>query len=57
MVCKAKQYNDQMICGYCGTQWDVDDPEPPQCAEHRVAASHIGCSTIDVGECDERDCD
>jgi len=31
MTCKARQYSDQMICGQCGLQWDVNDPEPPEC--------------------------
>lgn len=31
MYCKAQKYNDQMICGKCGLQWDVDDPDPPAC--------------------------
>ena len=22
---------DQYHCSYCGKQWDVDDPEPPEC--------------------------
>ena len=29
--CKARQYNDQMICGQCGLQWDIDDEDPPKC--------------------------
>lgn len=29
--CKARQYSDQMMCGYCGLQWDVNDPDPPLC--------------------------
>ena len=28
--CSAIRCNDQMICK-CGLQWDVDDPEPPEC--------------------------
>lgn len=31
MTCQARQHNDQMMCGTCGLQWDVDDPEPPEC--------------------------
>lgn len=31
MTCKAMQCNDQMICGRCGLQWDVNDPMPPAC--------------------------
>lgn len=35
MICKAKRYNDQMICGRCGLQWDVNDPKPPKCLTDR----------------------
>lgn len=28
---KARQYSDQMHCHVCGKQWDVNDPEPPEC--------------------------
>ncbi len=31
MVCYARQHSDQMVCGKCGLQWDVNDPEPPKC--------------------------
>lgn len=31
MSCYARQYSDQMMCGPCGLQWDVKDPEPPEC--------------------------
>ena len=34
--CKAYQASDQMICP-CGLQWDVNDPEPPQCKTKRIA--------------------
>ena len=30
MTCRAYQVSDQMLCP-CGRQWDVGDPEPPQC--------------------------
>lgn len=33
MTCKAKQYSDQMICGKCGLQWDMNDPDPPECRD------------------------
>lgn len=33
--CQARQYSDQMICGKCGVQWDVDDPEPPVCPKRK----------------------
>jgi len=31
MTCKAKQYSDTMICDRCALQWDINDPEPPEC--------------------------
>lgn len=31
MTCSARQYSDQMHCGRCALQWDVNDPAPPQC--------------------------
>lgn len=36
MSCQAMQCNDQMICGKCGLQWDVNDPEPPGCDPNRA---------------------
>lgn len=36
-TCKARQYNDQMLCGRCGLQWDVGDPEPPACRADPVS--------------------
>ena len=36
MTCKARQYGDQMICGKCGLQWDVNDPDAPECNGGRV---------------------
>jgi len=29
-ACRAYQASDQMICP-CGKQWDVNDPDPPEC--------------------------
>jgi hypothetical protein len=31
--CRAYQVSDQMVCP-CGKQWDVNDPEPPACADN-----------------------
>lgn len=31
-MCKARQHSDQMICGPCALQWDMNDPDPPVCA-------------------------
>ena len=30
-TCQARRIGDQMQCGRCGKQWDVNDPELPQC--------------------------
>lgn len=30
MKCRARRYNDTMMCP-CGLQWDVKDLEPPEC--------------------------
>lgn len=32
-MCHATRINDQMHCGKCGMQWDIDDPNPPACRE------------------------
>jgi len=32
--CQARQYGDQMICAPCGLNWDVNDPEPPECRKN-----------------------
>ena len=32
--CQARQYGDQMICAACGLNWDVNDPEPPECRKN-----------------------
>ncbi len=29
--CSATRCNEQMQCGTCGTEWDVDDTDPPEC--------------------------
>lgn len=29
--CKAIQMSDQMVCRSCGLNWDMNDPEPPEC--------------------------
>jgi len=39
MSCQARRHQDQMACGPCGVQWDVDDPEPPACGLHCVGAA------------------
>lgn len=27
----VRQYSDQYHCSHCGKQWDVNDPNPPEC--------------------------
>lgn len=39
MSCQARRQNDQMACGPCGVQWDLDDPSPPPCGLECVGAA------------------
>lgn len=27
----VRRYSDQYHCSECGKQWDVNDPDPPEC--------------------------
>jgi len=31
--CAARRYSDQMHCGRCGLQWDVNEDDPPACID------------------------
>ena len=33
----ARQHSDEMHCSHCGKTWDVNDPEPPECAEQSAS--------------------
>ena len=33
----VRQYNDQYHCVECGKQWDVNDPDPPECKHESTA--------------------
>lgn len=35
----AIQYSDQMQCAKCGKAWDVNDPDPPECAPRPIGSS------------------
>ncbi len=37
--CGAVQCSDTMYCQGCGLQWDVNDPEPPECLLERKGAA------------------
>ena len=39
--CKARRYSDQMQCDQCGLQWDVNDPDPPECNPVVVDSNEI----------------
>ena len=41
MTCKAIRRGDQMDCGTCGIQWDIDDPAPPACGRSVGAVTAI----------------
>ena len=45
-MCEARQYSDQMCCDRCGLQWDVNDPDPPRCAQVQQAKDR-GRATAD----------
>jgi hypothetical protein len=36
-ACKARQHGDQMNCSHCGTIWDTNDPDPPECMMQKDA--------------------
>jgi hypothetical protein len=48
MTCHAVQMSDQMVCGQCGLQWDVNDPEPPECVPNEGIARHNFDGTIEI---------
>jgi hypothetical protein len=33
----TRQYSDQYHCADCGKQWDVNDPDPPECRRECLA--------------------
>lgn len=41
MKCQARQYSDQKVCSVCGLQWDMNDPEPPECRGFRGYAEPV----------------
>ena len=41
MTCQARQINDEIQCGACGLQWDVNDPEPPPCGRSVEAVKAV----------------
>ena len=34
--CKAYYRGGSYYCDYCGTTWDYNDPEPPECSSKTV---------------------
>lgn len=39
----VRRYGDQYHCSSCGKQWDVNDPDPPECKrESRAGEKAIG---------------
>lgn len=33
---KARRHGDQYHCSECGRQWDVNDPDPPECKREQA---------------------
>lgn len=40
----VRRYGDQYHCSECCRQWDINDPEPPQC---RRDSGEVGRQAID----------
>lgn len=50
-MCEARQYSDQMLCDRCGLQWDVNDPDPPECGPLTVTvkkSAAVGWATTSL---------
>ena len=45
-TCKARREGDQMSCGQCGLQWDVDDQERPQCLTDKEIPREKGLQAL-----------
>lgn len=41
LTCKARQFSDQMCCDKCALQWDVNDPDPPECKSELAGTTAI----------------
>lgn len=41
MTCSARRQGDQMACGKCGLQWDVNDRDPPECPNTRDVGERL----------------
>lgn len=49
--CKARRYNNSMMCGQCGLQWDFKDPEPPPCRPVKTVKNKKKQSIQNNGHC------
>lgn len=36
----VRRYSDQYHCSECGKQWDINDPDPPQCKRDSSAGEN-----------------
>ena len=43
---KAIRVNDQYHCAECGKQWDVNEPEPPECKRESRAGQDAGREAV-----------
>lgn len=41
MTCKARVIGDQYMCDRCGLQWDLNDPDRPECISNAKAADRV----------------
>lgn len=53
MTCEARRCNDQMHCGRCGLQWDIDE-EKPECKPVVIAVDPAQPGSDRTVECQVR---
>lgn len=39
--CDATSQGQSMFCASCGLQWDLNDPDPPQCMQENLSKHEI----------------
>ena len=43
----ARRHSDQYHCHHCGKQWDVNDPDPPECTDSHRDEGVLHCAGVD----------
>ena len=39
--CQARRHTDHYSCRYCGLQWDLKDPDPPECRDPKQTGRRV----------------